>query len=104
MDLKDVIQTVVEQADEAQKAFNAGHHDNAEKHLHTIEGLVVEYLRMPATPAGDVTGSTNHENPEADQSEQPAAGQVDYARQTPLNPPAPGQQLSAGSEESKQTQ
>ena len=72
MDLKDVIAIVDQEANEAHRAFHAGHHENAEKHLYTIEKTVVEYLRMPATPAGDVTKATEKQVPEDEQKEKPA--------------------------------
>jgi len=104
MDLKDVIQTVVEQADEAQKAFNAGHHDNAEEHLHSIEGLVVEYLRMPATPAGDVTGSATMQKAFEDSPEPPAQVPGFAAADAAQGSQAAAQQVGGSLTDEKPTQ
>jgi len=72
MDLKDVIEQVNRDALEGLNAFHAGHHDVTEKYLYDIEKQVVEYLRVPATPAEDVTESATIETPDATEQEKPA--------------------------------
>ena len=72
MDLKDVVIAVKEKTKEAELAYNAGHHDVAEKYLGEIRLTVEAYFDVPATPAGDVTGSAVSEKPDEVQKDTPA--------------------------------
>ncbi len=64
MDLREVIEKVKYSAESAHSSFHAGRREDAENHLFAVEKLVVEYLRMPASPAGDVTESAISEKPD----------------------------------------
>lgn len=81
MDLREAVERVKTASEGANSSFHAGRKGEAERYLYEIEKLVVEYLRMPATPAGDVTESATSEKPEASQKETPA--QAEGARAQP---------------------
>jgi len=104
MDLKDVVQDVKYRAEEAHSAFHAGHPENAEKELYAIEKLVVEYLRMPATPAGDVTESPTSEKPNEVQTETPAEVPGAPVQPGAVNPADAARSVGTGSAEPTQPQ
>lgn len=72
MDLKEMVQSVRDKADEAHSAFHAGHHDNARNYLGQIRTEIQLFLGDLEPFAGNVTESTSHESQEAHQSETPA--------------------------------
>ena len=73
MDLKDVIATVDQEANEAHRAFHAGHKENAEQHLMTTMMTIGKYLDEQTTPAGDVTESATSSQDAKAETEKPAA-------------------------------
>ena len=104
MDLKDVVEKVNRDALEALNAFHAGHHDTAEKYLYEIEKKVVEYLRVPATPAGDVTKSATSET-SAEKKEEKLAQDPGSPAQPAATPGADAaEQMRKFQAEEKQTQ
>ena len=104
MDLKDVVEKVNRDALEALNAFHAGHHDTAEKYLYEIEKQVVEYLRVPASPAGDVTESATSEKPDEVQKDTPAKVLGDSAQPVTPGAAAAAQQVGQSPEAEKPTQ
>lgn len=72
MDLKEVIERVKTTAEAAYSSFHAGRKEDSEKYLNQLEKLVVEYLRKPATPAGDVTKTDANVKTGESSTEKPA--------------------------------
>ena len=71
MDLKDVVATVLDRAEEANKAFHAGHSDSSHVYLLKIVDTIDRYFKDKTTPAGDVTKSATSEKPEENATEKP---------------------------------
>ncbi len=84
MDLKEIIAKAKNIAESAHSSFHAGRLDDAENYLMVEMQTIARYFDAKTKPAGDVTESTNHENPEADQSEKPA--EVPGSKDSPALP------------------
>jgi len=76
MDLKDVIEKVENEAQEAGLAFRAGHHIVAKRYLNEASDTIRKYFDEFGLPAGDVTESTNHaiQDEAQTQTQEPAQG------------------------------
>ena len=104
MDLKEIIAKAKNIAESAHSSFHAGRLDDAENYLMVEMQTIARYFDAKTKPAGEVTESTNHENPEADQSEKPA--EVPGAQEWPgaVDPVFGGQGSGSAQETSKPTQ
>ena len=76
MDLKNVVATVRDRAEEADRAFHAGHSENSHVFLLKIVDTIDKYFKEMKTEVGDVTKSATSEKPEETSKEKPeqAAG------------------------------
>jgi len=72
MDLKDVIASVKEMEAEANLAFHAGHHDEAENYLGQIRTVIQAYFGELDPYAGNVEKPTTIENAQSKTDETPA--------------------------------
>lgn len=72
MDLTELVRNAHERANEALKAFNAGHQDRAEKQLMAQMLETGKYFDQKTTPAGDVTETATSEKPAEIPEEKPA--------------------------------
>lgn len=86
MDLKDVIATCKQEQKEAELAFHAGHHDNAEGHLMAAMLMTGKYFDEKTTPAGDVTESATSETPAENSKTTPAQPQGPAAQAAGIVP------------------
>ena len=73
MDLKDVVSNVNKKAEEASRAFHAGHPDVAENYLMEQMLEIGKYFDERTTPAGDVTESVTSETASEVPEAKPAA-------------------------------
>lgn len=73
MDLKDVVEKVKYDAEEAYSAFHAGHQVVAKRFLNEITVLIKKYFDEMGMPESDVTESATSEKPAATSQETPAA-------------------------------
>ncbi len=126
MDLKEVIERVKTTSESAYSSFHAGRSEDAQNYLFTLEKLVVEYLRMPATPAADrqerangselkmfsrdirdpedVTESATSEKLIEDQTEKPAEVPGAALPATQFDPSAAARQVGGSLTDEKPTQ
>jgi len=92
MDLKEAIERVKTAAESAHSSFHAGRHEDAENYLFEVEKVVVEYLRMTATPAGDVTETATSETETEQSEETPEKAAGDRVQPGAVLPDVAGQQ------------
>jgi len=104
MDLKEVVETVAEQADEAKRAFHAGHHDNAEAHLGELR-LVIEAYWMETRKPGEVLGeSATSEKPAETIEETQAQVSGPGVHPAVIDPAAAAQQVGGSLTDEKPSQ
>lgn len=73
MDLNTLMKIAQQENEEAQRAFNAGHHDNAKKHLMTNMMAIAKYFNVNTQEAADVTLPNDKKNSEDTVTETQAA-------------------------------
>ena len=104
MDLKDVIATVDQEADEAHRAFHAGHNDNAEGHLMTVMLKICVYFDAKITLPEHVTEASDILGLEDKEKEKPVAVQGAAAQSAAVAPGQPARAVPFAQQQKKQTQ
>ena len=104
MDLKDMIAELDKGADEAHRAFHAGHYEVAEEFLRTVAHKIAEYLGMKTIEQEHVTEATDIQTPANEQTEKPAAAPGASLHPGPFGPDAAARQAGHPEEAEKQTQ
>lgn len=92
MDMKEVVQTVRDKADEALNAYHAGHHDNADNYLGEIRTVIQAHFGELGEWGGNVPGSPTSEKAAEVTDEKPA--EVPGAPAQPAQ--TPGAQAALG--------
>ena len=79
MDLQDVLKKAVEGVDEANKAFHAGHHEDAESFLEGVNDYMTLYFGEAPPRPDRVTESANGDKPDTGLAEKPDQAQAPEA-------------------------
>lgn len=104
MDLKDVIQKAVEGVDEAQRAYHAGHHEDAESFLEGVNDYMTLYFGEAPPRPKDGTQSTTSEKANETLPETPAEAPGPEVPQVPMDPAAAASEVLPASQFEKPTQ
>jgi len=104
MDLREVVERVLNTAKSAYSSFHAGRPADAEKYLYVLEKLVVDYSSMQATTAGDVTETATSEKPAESLEETQAKVSGPGVHPAVIDPAAAAQQIGKRQANEKPTQ